>query len=58
MAHRYTNILIHYVFITKNRQNLIPLNLQPTLGNISQESGATTACLFSLREESPIMLTC
>lgn len=27
MAHTYPNILVHYVFSTKNRQNLIPIEL-------------------------------
>jgi REP element-mobilizing transposase RayT len=31
MAHKYPNILIHYVFSTKGRKNLIPDNLIPRL---------------------------
>jgi hypothetical protein len=31
MAHKYPNILIHLVFSTKNRQNLIPANMHDLL---------------------------
>jgi putative transposase len=31
MAHKYPNVLIHCVFSTKNRQNLIPDKLRPML---------------------------
>jgi len=31
MAHKYTNVLIHVVFSTKERRNLIPEELQPKL---------------------------
>ncbi len=31
MAHKYPNILIHYVFSTKERRDLIPVELQPKL---------------------------
>ena len=31
MAHKYPNVLIHLVFSTKQRRNLIPENLLPKL---------------------------
>lgn len=31
MAHKYPNVLIHFVFSTKQRQSLIPDDLQPKL---------------------------
>lgn len=31
MTHKYPNILIHYVFSTKERRDLIPAELQPRL---------------------------
>ena len=31
MAHKFPNVLIHYVFSTKRRRDLIPTDLQPRL---------------------------
>ena len=43
MAHTYTNILIHYVFSTKNRRNTITPEIQerlwPFMGGIARENG-------------------
>jgi putative transposase len=43
MAHKFRNVLIHYVFSTKERRDLIPADLQPQLwkylGGIGENHG-------------------
>ncbi len=42
MAHSYTNILVHYVFSTKNREKIMTIELQerlwPYIGGIAREN--------------------
>ncbi len=40
MAHKYPNVLIHFVFSTKQRQHLIPEELQPKLWKYFMGIGA------------------
>jgi len=40
MAHRYTNVLVHIVFSTKERRNLIPQDLQRKLWRYLEGIGA------------------
>jgi len=45
MAHTYTNIMVHYIFSTKNRRRLITTEIQERLwsfmGGIARDNGIT-----------------
>ena len=57
MAHSYTNILIHYVFSTKNREKIITLELQKRLwsymGGIARENNMKALAIGGI--EDPIL---
>ncbi len=60
MAHKYPNILIHLVFSTKERKNLIPRELLPTLwkyfAGIGRNHGVTVLAAGGISNHSHLLI--
>jgi REP element-mobilizing transposase RayT len=61
MAHSYTNILIHYIFSTKNREKIIVSDLQerlwPYLGGIARENKMKALAIGGVEDHVHILLS-
>ncbi len=60
MAHSYISIYTHYIFSTKNRQKIIPSNLQQRLwayiGGIAKENGMKALAVGGTEDHVHILL--
>ncbi len=61
MAHSYVNILIHYVFSTKNREKIIPPNLQDRLweymGGIARENSMKALSIGGVEDHAHVLVS-
>lgn len=61
MAHSYTNILIHYIFSTKNREKIIANDLQerlwPYMGGIARENKMKALAIGGVEDHVHILLS-
>jgi putative transposase len=61
MAHSYTNILIHYVFSTKNRKKIITKELQERLwsymGGIAKENNMTSLAIGGIADHVHLLIS-
>jgi putative transposase len=61
MAHSYTNILMHYIFTTKNREKVITKELQERLwaymGGIARENKMKALCIGGVMNHVHLLLS-
>ncbi len=61
MAHTYTNLLIHYVFSTKNRERVITEELQdrlwPYMGGIARENNMKALAIGGTEDHVHLLLS-
>ena len=61
MAHSYTNILIHYVFSTKNREKIITAPLQKRLwsymGGIARENNMKVLAIGGIEDHVHLLIS-
>ena len=61
MAHSYTNILIHYVFSTKNREKIITAPLQERLwsymGGIARENNMKALAIGGIEDHVHLLIS-
>ena len=61
MAHSYTNILIHYVFSTKNREKTITVELQeqlwPYIGGIARENNMKALAIGGIEDHVHLLIS-
>jgi REP element-mobilizing transposase RayT len=61
MAHSYTNILIHYIFSTKNREKIITNELQkrlwPYMGGIARENKIKALSIGGIEDHVHLLLS-
>ena len=61
MAHSYTNILIHYIFSTKNREKIMTSELQerlwPYMGGISRENNMKALAIGGIEDHVHLLIS-
>ena len=61
MSHRYASLLVHSVFSTKNREPLIPQNMQPRLwayiGGIAKTNGFKALAVGGIEDHVHVLLS-
>lgn len=61
MAHTYTNVLIHYIFSTKNREPIITAELQdrlwPYMGGIARENNMKALAIGGVKDHVHLLLS-
>ncbi|MFC1541835.1 IS200/IS605 family transposase [Candidatus Latescibacterota bacterium] len=61
MAHSYTNILIHYIFSTKNREKIITNELQdrlwPYIGGIARENNMKALAIGGIDDHVHLLIS-
>jgi REP element-mobilizing transposase RayT len=61
MAHSYTNILIHFIFSTKNREKIISEELQerlwPYMGGIARENNMKTLAIGGVEDHVHLLIS-
>lgn len=61
MAHTYTNLLIHYVFSTKNREKIITVKLQNRLwsymGGIARENNMKALAIGGMEDHIHLLIS-
>ncbi len=61
MAHSYTNILIHYIFSTKNREKIIADELQerlwPYMGGIARENNMKALAIGGVEDHVHLLIS-
>ena len=61
MAHSYTNILIHYIFSTKNREKIITEKFQerlhPYLGGIARENNMRALAIGGVEDHVHLLVS-
>ena len=61
MAHSYTNILIHYIFSTKNRERIITEKFQerlhPYLGGIARENNMRALAIGGVEDHVHLLVS-
>ena len=61
MAHSYTNILIHYVFSTKNREKIMTVELQKRLwsymGGIARENNMKALAIGGIEDHVHLLIS-
>ena len=61
MAHSYTNILIHYIFSTKDRRRIISPKLQerlwPYMGGVAREKNMKALAIGGFEDHSHVLLS-
>jgi len=61
MAHSYTNILIHYIFSTKNREKIITDELQerlwPCMGGIARENSMKAFAIGGIEDHVHLLIS-
>ncbi|MFC1538028.1 IS200/IS605 family transposase [Candidatus Latescibacterota bacterium] len=61
MAHSYTNILIHYIFSTKNREKIITNELQdrlwPYMGGIAKENNMKALAIGGIEDHVHLLIS-
>ena len=61
MAHSYTNILIHYIFSTKNREKIIKSELQERLwaymGGIARENNMKALAIGGIEDHVHLLIS-
>ncbi len=61
MAHSYTNILIHYIFSTKNREKIITSELQerlwPYMGGIARENNMKALAIGGIEDHIHLLIS-
>ncbi|MFZ0389530.1 MAG: IS200/IS605 family transposase [Calditrichia bacterium] len=61
MAHSYTNILVHYIFSTKNREKIITDELQkrlwPYMGGIARENNMKALVIGGVEDHVHLLIS-